>query len=175
MGVTNKYLKSELEKYQEALSIEMRYTKSCMHKIDMYDYLTGYDDGRGGDFKDEYIPLDVAAERLGWEKFNFVDVFKQSGVLGDKNVPRQEYLDNGMFGIIQSNFRSGDKNITVNIPVVRVDCLNEIKSLFDKCSDNLGNDYNFNISDDGCIHADCFGDGCAWMDDYVWSYEQFNR
>ena len=169
MGVTNKYLKSELEKYKRMLSNEMAYAKSCSHKVDLYDYLTGYDDGRGGDFKDEYVPLDVFAEKLHYEKFFFVDVLKKSGVLGDKNVPQQKYMEDGFLGVIQSNFRSGDRNITVYVPVVRVDCIYKLKALFDECCDNLSDDYVFDFDLDG-------GDeDCCVEENYVWSYEQFNR
>lgn len=169
MGATNKYLKSELETYKRMLSDEVVYTKKCSHKVDFYDYLTGYDDGRGGDFKDEYIPLDMAAEKLYYEKFYFVDVLKKSGVLGDKNVPKQEYVEDGFLGVIQSNFRSGDKNIIVNLPVVRIDCLDKLKTLFNKCLDDLKDNYEFDFDYEPIDEYDCV------MYNYVWSYNRFNQ
>lgn len=169
MGATNKYLKSELEKYKEMLSSEVYYANLCRHKIDLYDYLTGYDDGRGGDFKDEYVTLDRMAEFWRIEKFYFVDVLKKAGVLGDKNVPEQKYMDDGMFGIIQANFRTGDKNITVNVPVVRTDCFGRLKTLFDECWDNIKDNYEFDFDYEPIDEYDYV------MDNYVWSYERFNQ
>ena len=169
MGVTNKYLKSELESCREILSLEMQYTNRCSHKVNMYDYLTGYDDGRGGDFQHEYISLDRAAEYLHQEKFYFIDVLKKSGVLGDKNVPQQKYMEDGFLGVIQSNFRSGEMNVTLNVPVVRDDCFDRLKKLFDECCDNLNDDYVFDFDLDDC------DDNCCIEDNYVWSYEQFNQ
>ena len=169
MGATNKYLKSELEKYKEMLSNEMAYVKKCSHKVDFYDYLTGYDDGRGGDFKDEYIPLDDAAEKLHYEKFFFIDVLKKSGILGDKNAPKQEYVEDGFLGVIQSDFRSGDRNITVYMPVVRIDCLDKLKTLFDKCWDDIKDGYDFDFDYEPVDEYDCV------MENYVWSYKRFNQ
>tara|TARA_R110000772_G_C13214194_1_gene431222 strand:- start:133 stop:888 length:756 start_codon:yes stop_codon:yes gene_type:complete len=99
-------LAANLEKEKEILRIQTIQDKP---KVEFFDAVTGSKDAK---------PFGDIAKVLGYKKVGrnkLFSILRKEGVLMDKNIPYQKYIDLGYFKLIETKFQKPDGTTCINI------------------------------------------------------------
>jgi phage antirepressor YoqD-like protein len=99
-------LAANLEKEKEILRIQAIQDKP---KVEFFDAVTGSKDAK---------PFGDIAKVLGYKKVGrnkLFSILRKEGILMDKNIPYQKYIDLGYFKLIETKFQKPDGTTCINI------------------------------------------------------------
>lgn len=99
-------LAADLEKEKEILRIQAIQDKP---KVEFFDAVTGSKDAK---------PFGDIAKVLGYKKVGrnkLFSILRKEGILMDKNIPYQKYIDLGYFKLIETKFQKPDGTTCINI------------------------------------------------------------